>query len=121
MPGVGLVQETAQGKFQLFLPFGEAEVVVPLLKRAPKARRDTEILSKRQAMKAPTPGRRAVAVTVGGATISASDLAQVEPGRLLSALVSRETISLNAQFEASMSRQEARETSIGAGSPSVFY
>lgn len=51
MPGVGLVQEKGPGQFQLMLPFGEADVVVPMLLKAPRERRDGELVAARSAMK----------------------------------------------------------------------
>lgn len=77
MPGVGLVQSNGQGQFQQFLPFGEADVVIPLLTKAPKARRDPELLARRAAMKPARAEKRAVAVTVSGA--SAFEVRKPEP------------------------------------------
>ena len=121
MPGVGLVQPTGDGHYQLFLPFSGADVVVPLLTRTPKVQRDKELAAKRAAMAAPA-RKRAPAVTVGGAPISAAP--GVEGGiakQLCSAdfwspapvCDTRRTLSLLAQFEASVLRQDAREAVLG--------
>ena len=115
MPGVGLVQETGAGTFQLFLPFQGADVVVPLLTKTPKVRRDAETIARRAAMAAPTVRQCRPAVTVGAAPTFSPD----GDDAFMTWVSPRETLSQLAQFEAAVSRQDGREAALGSGVPAL--